>query len=204
MKKVKLGGALTFVKKHIRTVAAFTFVALVCVAVYIDWNNGFDGITPNSDYLYTASYDTDSAKILGEATLVDGISPEDTPYTEVSSTEPKDSYFLSAAADRERSRDEALQTLQTVVDSSETMPDVKDEALEKMISIAGNIETESNVETMIKAKGFEDCLAVVNDDGVNIVVKTSGLLTNEVAQIREIAMQETGFSPDNIKIIEKN
>ena len=172
--------------------------------MYIDWNNGFDGITPNSDYLYTASYDTDSAKILGEATLVDGISPEDTPYTEVSSTEPKDSYFLSAAADRERSRDEALQTLQTVVDSSETMPDVKDEALEKMISIAGNIETESNVETMIKAKGFEDCLAVVNDDGVNIVVKTSGLLTNEVAQIREIAMQETGFSPENIKIIEKN
>lgn len=84
------------------------------------------------------------------------------------------------------------------------MPDVKDEALGKMISIAGNIEIESNVETMVKAKGFEDCLAVVNGDNVNVVVKTSGLLTNEVAQIREIAMSETGFSPENIKIIEKN
>ncbi len=204
MKKAELRGTFSFFKKHARTFAAFAFVALICIAVYIDWNNGLDGFSPNTDYLYTASYDTDSSKILGEATLVDGVSPENSPLAEVAASESKDAYFLDAAADRERRRDEALQTLQTVVDSSETMPDVKDEALGKMISIAGNIEIESNVETMVKAKGFEDCLAVVNGDNVNVVVKTSGLLTNEVAQIREIAMSETGFSPENIKIIEKN
>ncbi len=135
MKTARLKGTFSFFKKHARTFAAFAFVALICIAVYIDWNNGLDGIAPNTDYLYTASYDTDSSKILGEATLVDGVSPEDSPIAEVSS-ESKDAYFLDAAADRERRRDEALQTLQTVVDSSETMPDVKDEALGKMISIA--------------------------------------------------------------------
>ena len=84
------------------------------------------------------------------------------------------------------------------------MPDVKDEALNRMISIASEIETEAIVEEMIKAKGFEDCLAVMTGEKINVIVKTPGLLTSEVAQITEIVTQETGFSPENIVIVEKN
>lgn len=57
---------------------------------------------------------------------------------------------------------------------------------------------------MIKAKGFEDCLAVMTGEKINVIVKTPGLLTSEVAQITEIVTQETGFSPENIVIVEKN
>lgn len=39
---------------------------------------------------------------------------------------------------------------------------------------------------------------------INVIVKTPGLLTSEVAQITEIVTQETGFSPENIVIVEKN
>lgn len=91
-----------------------------------------------------------------------------------------------------------------VIDSAETMPDVKDKALDRMISIASEIETEALVEEMIKAKGFEECLAVMTGDNINVIVKTPGLLTSEVAQITEIVMEETGFTAENIKIVEKN
>ena len=115
-----------------------------------------------------------------------------------------DTYFSAMQVDRQKSRREACEILQTVVDSADSMPDVKERAYEEMMAIAGNIEIENNVSMMVKAKGFEDCIAVINGDNLNIVVKTNGLLTNEVAQIKEIAVNETGFAPENIKIVEKS
>ena len=94
--------------------------------------------------------------------------------------------------------------MQTVVDSSESMPDAKNKALEDMTAIASSMEAETNIETLIKAKGFENCIAVISGEDINIVVETTGLLTYEVAQIKEIVMNELGIPAENIKIIEKS
>ena len=185
--------------RHKKSILVCCCLFIIGVSVYSDFilNAGKDKATESS-YLYTSEANpditSDSAKILGEAKLVDNIGK----------AESDDSYFVSAELNRERSREEALETLQVVIDSAETMPDVKDKALDRMISIASEIETEALVEEMIKAKGFEECLAVMTGDNINVIVKTPGLLTSEVAQITEIVMEETGFTAENIKIVEKN
>ena len=71
-----------------------------------------------------------------------------------------------------------------------------------MVKISGFREKENNIETLVKAKGFEKCVAVVNDTEVSIVVKTDGLLQSDMLQIQEIAAGETGFELANVKIIE--
>ncbi len=181
--------------KHKKPIIAFAAAAVIGTAVYTDYlttnNSSAEKI---SQYLYTAE-STDSAKILGEAKMVDA---------NADVTENTDTYFKTALINRERSRDEALQTLQVVVDSSESMPDVKDKALGEMMQIATDIETETNVEEMIKAKGFEDCLAIISGENINVIVKSPGLLTSEIAQITEIVKNETGFGAENIRIVEKN
>ncbi len=194
--------ALNFIVKHKKPIIIFCCVFVIGVSVYSDFMIRNSEKTSQSDYLYTSSgldssdsISDESSKILGEAKLVDNIS---------SVTEQEDTYFASAQLNRRRSRDEAMETLQVVIDSSESMPDVKDEALEQMINIAADIEKEAIVEEMIKAKGFEDCIAVISGENINVIVKSPGLLTNEVAQITEIVTEETGFSPENIKIVEKN
>jgi len=179
--------------KHKKPIVIFSLAAVICTAVYTDYLTS--GTTPLSDYLYTSNVSDTSTKILGEAKLVD--------KTEViEDTSPN--YFDTASINRERSRDEALQTLQVVVDSAETMPDVKDKALSEMMQIASDIETETNVEEMIKAKGFTDCVAIISGEKINVIVKTPGLLTAEVAQITEIVMNETGKTPDQINIVESS
>lgn len=189
----------SFIVRHKKSILVCCCLFIIGVSVYSDFilNAGKDKATESS-YLYTSEANpditSDSAKILGEAKLVDNIGK----------AESNDSYFVSAELNRERSREEALETLQVVIDSAETMPDVKDKALDRMISIASEIETEALVEEMIKAKGFEECLAVMTGDNINVIVKTPGLLTSEVAQITEIVMEETGFTAENIKIVEKN
>ncbi len=167
------------------------FVLLVCVAAYADYNTGRKLDAQAGEYLYTSGGEAEKNKILGQATLVDN---QQNSY---------DTYFSAMQIDRQRSRDEAMETLQTVIDSADSMPDVKEQAYSDMMTIANNITVESNVQSLVMAKGFRECVAVMGSDRINVIVATDGLLTNEVAQITEIAMKETGFSADKITIVEK-
>jgi stage III sporulation protein AH len=119
-------------------------------------------------------------------------------------TQTEENYFTSAQLSREKARDEALDVLQTVIDSEDALQETKDAALADISRIALEIEQEANIESLVMAKGFENCLAVINGDSISVIVETDGLLANQVAQIKEIVYSETGISPTGIKIIEKS
>ena len=115
------------------------------------------------------------------------------------------SYFASVQISRQQARDEALEVLQLVIDSDSAVESAKAEAIADVSRIADEIASEANIETLVKAKGFEDCIAVINDGNASVVVKTeSALLQNQVAQIMEIVYEQANISPENIKITEKN
>ena len=193
-------------KKKLRITRALILVAcaaVVGVSVYADWNFNRKKDVDTGGYLYNSAVTGENVKVLGEATYV-GTENGSAQNEAVGSGAAEQSYFVSAMNDRQRSRDESLELLQTIVDSSESMPDAKNQALSDMSQIAAAMEAESNIETLIKAKGFEDCIAVVSGDEANVIVKTNGLLTYEVAQIREIVMNELSIPAENVKIIEKS
>ncbi len=192
------------IKFHTKSVIAGAFVLLICVAAYTDHRIGKAQEASAGDYLYTSTDNGERTKILGEAAFVDSPQSTETLLDDAAQASSYDTYFSAMQVDRQRSRDQAMEMLQIVVDSAESMPDVKQDAYNEMMSIANDITVESNIQSMVMAKGFEDCLAVISGDNINVVVKTDGLLTNEVAQITEIAVNESGFSADKIKIIEKN
>ncbi len=112
-------------------------------------------------------------------------------------------YFAQTAIDRQRARDEAMEVLQTVVDSTDAQQEIKDQAYEQMTQIAKDMQTEANIESLVIAKGFEDCVAVINEDTVKVIVKSEGLLQNEIVQIQEIVYLQSGILPKNVQIIEK-
>ena len=116
-----------------------------------------------------------------------------------------DSYFATMEVSRKRARDEALEVLQSVVDSADADEAVKTQALTDINRLALEMNAESNIETLVMAKGFEDCVAVINGDAATIVVKAKGesLLANEIAQINEIVYEQAQISPVNIKITER-
>ncbi len=112
-------------------------------------------------------------------------------------------YFSQMAIERQKAREEAMEVLQGVVDSPDAIQSAKDEAYSKLNQIADTIQSEANIETLILAKGFEDCVAVISDQKVSIIVKTDGLLENQVVQIQEIVYQQCGVLPKDVQIIEK-
>ena len=116
----------------------------------------------------------------------------------------EDTYFASSILSRDQARDEAIEVLKTVVNNEAALDDAKEAALSDIARIADDIEAEANIETLIKSKGFEECIAVVTGTNANIIVKSDGLLQNELSQIKEIVYEQAGIDPVNIKIVEKN
>jgi len=115
----------------------------------------------------------------------------------------KDDYFASTILTRQRSRDEALAVLQTIVSSEDALPESVSDAIAEMNQIAKDMENESNIETLVKAKGFADCVAVISGGKCSVIVKCDGLLPNHVAQIQEIVYEQASILPENVKMVEK-
>ena len=117
----------------------------------------------------------------------------------------EDEYFSTMLVSRKRSRDEALEVLQSVVDSTTADEAVKTQALGDINRLALEMTMESNIETLVMGKGFEACVAVINGDSATVVVKTDGegLLQNQIAQINEIVYEQAKILPVNIKITER-
>ena len=113
-------------------------------------------------------------------------------------------YFASAQLSRRQARDQALAVLQSVVDSTGADQTSKDQATVDISRITSEIEAEANIETLIKSKGFEDCIAVIGEGSASIIVRSDGLLPNELSQIKEIVWEQAGIEPVGIKIIEQS
>ena len=131
----------------------------------------------------------------------DGAGMTDAPTDGADGTNA-DTYFSSALLSRDQARDEALAVLQTVLSNGDAAEETKNQALSDISRIALEIEREANIESLIRARGFEDCVAVLSGDSASIIVKSdSELLTGHVAQISEIVYEQSGILPTNVKII---
>ena len=115
----------------------------------------------------------------------------------------EDGYFSATQVSRQRARDEALEVLQSVVDNENADEATKTEALLEIAELAAAMEAEANIETLVIAKGFTQCVAVINGDACSIVVNGESLQPNQISQINEIVHEQAGISPANIRIITK-
>lgn len=116
-----------------------------------------------------------------------------------------DSYFSSVQVSRQRARDEALEVLQSVVDNEQADEASKNEALQQISRLAEEMSQESSIETLVLAKGFQACVAVISDGSASIVVKCDegGLTPSRIAQINEIVYEQAGIVPASVNIIER-
>ena len=127
---------------------------------------------------------------------------ETTPTEDVGTPDEMsdDAYFSSIEVSRQRTRDEAIEVLQSVVDNTGATETAKNEALAEINNLAKVMEQEANIETLVIAKGFENCVAVINNEKANIVVTGKELLPAQISQINEIVYDTAGILPVNVNI----
>lgn len=132
------------------------------------------------------------------------ISGNEDQNTSVEGEGEEESYFTMAVLNRTQAYDTAYETLVSVTTSEVATEEAKSIAFNQITVMAENKQMEANIETLIKAKGFEECVAVISENYIDVIVKSEGLLANEIAQIQEIVLKQSGIVPTNLTIIERN
>ena len=176
-------------------------VTLIIAAVAVNWiifsgDDGKDGYNYDASAGMSTNYGT---------TLNTGAVGDETSTPTGGEPTDADSYFSSVEVSRQRARDEALEVLNAVVENNQASEEVKAEAMAEIQTIAKEMSQESNIESILMSKGFTQCLAVINGDSANIVVRTEGQLQSaQLAQINAVVYEQAGIEPVNITIVAKS
>ncbi len=111
-------------------------------------------------------------------------------------------YFAQVRLARMTSRDEAVETLATILGGGDLSEEESASYTNEAVNLSRLSESESTIENLIKAQGFEDCVVYLNGTTANIVVKSEGLVPSEAAQIKDILLTEVTIPAENIRIFE--
>ncbi len=147
---------------------------------------------------YTWFYNPENSLGYGDNNMEDNYSD-----SQNAGTNNTEDYFTATALDRQEARDEAIDVLKLISESEDASAEAKAEAAEKISQIALDIQNEANIETLVKAKGFDDCVAVISEGSVTVIVSADELLASQTAQILTIVYETTGISPEKVSIINK-
>ena len=177
-----------------RNLIAAGVLLVVCAGIYLNWYAGHSA----ADLTETL----DASKILDDTTLVLQQEQGDALVTPVQQTGTQAEYFAQMRLSRQTARDEAVELLQETI----AYADGDAASSAKLEGIISDALAESQIESLIVAKGYQDCVAFLGEDGVSVVVATdTGELTAEdVAKITDIAMSETGLPAGSVKIMAAN
>lgn len=194
--------------KHKQGFTLVTLAVALSMAVYLNWQYAktTDGIiaaeaaptaagaeeTVLVDPLTVETATEAGDKNYGEAQLVSLIGGKGTEF------------FEDARIARSKSRDAALDTLKKSLKGTGLTSEEKAELTRQLTEKIDCITAESEIETLIKAKGFTDCVAFIDDGVVNVTVMTvnDSLQADEVAQIRDIVLSKCTVKAQDIHVVE--
>ena len=169
----------------------------VCAAVYLNW-----------DY----EQQSQAGKTLGQSTLVSAPTEEallgdeasvSTGQTDVPG-ENGSGYFASARLNRRQARDSALSLLQDAAAQEDADETIRTQMNDTIQTMADYTITEAQIENLVTAKGYADCVAFIGEDSLSIAVAApeGGLTQADTARIVDVVRQTADYDPQQIKIIE--
>ena len=193
--------------KSKRQLTILTLILALGVAVYLNWESA----KTDSSFVLPTQTQAEEDALLANAQAEDAPVMEALPdknYGEAQlvsvSENSSDQYFETARLTRTKTRDEALDKLQQSLKATGLTEEEKAQLKDTLSSTISNISLESDIENLVKAKGFADCVVFIDGENVDLAVKTGpeGLSKNEVAQLRDIILGKVQTSAQNISIVE--
>jgi stage III sporulation protein AH len=188
-----IGGIIMKIWK--KNLIAAAVLVTVCAGIYINW------LYSEEQYVQTLTDTLDSAKLLSTDMVVmgDALEGVDLAQTDTTITD----YFAAVRLSRQEARDSAVSVLQEAMayTGSEAQKEESSTQLEVIVQTA---LTEAQIESLVIAKGYADCVAYVGDDGISIAVAApeGGLKEADVAVIADIVMSQSDFKLDKIRVVE--
>lgn len=201
------------ISKNTRKATAITLAAALVVAVYLNWQYARTGVTLEEDAVnVAATVETEeavSAPIMdGLMTEAEAVSSANKNYGEAQlvsvANNSGSKYFEEARLKRTKAHDEAMDAVQKALKSASLSAEEKKSYTQQLTGSLEDLNAENEIETLVRAKGFADCLCFLQSGRADLTVMTSGdaLTAAQVAQIRDIVLSKSNVTAQNITIVE--
>lgn len=201
-----------------RGAAAAVLTLALGAAVYLNWS--FAREAPG--LAVDAPADTVETSAAAAEVLTDPLAVETAANAEVSAEDAADKnfgeaqlvsvnkdsgteFFESARLTRSKARDEALDALKKSLKDAKLSDEEKNELTTQLSARISNITLETKLETLIKSKGFADCVVNLEGSKANVTVMTDSdaLTAEEVTRIRDALLSQCkGLTAQDITIVE--
>lgn len=199
--------------KNTRKATALALTAALAVAVYLNWQYARTGIGVDEEVMDVAAVPTEgepvSAPVMdGLMTETEAVSSTNKNYGEAQlvsvSNDTGAKFFEEARLKRQKAHDEAMDTIQKTLKTASLSADEKKDYTQQLTSNLQDLNAENEIETLVKAKGFADCLCFLQSGRADLTVMTSGdaLTAAQVAQIRDIVLSKSDVTAQNITVVE--
>ena len=178
-----------------KNMAAAAILVTVCAGIYVNWLYTEEAAASDlTDTLDAEKVMSDETLVLSEdmAALAAGEEPETTASD----------YFASVRLTRQQARDSALNLLQEAMSYADTTK--ASESSAQLEDIVQTALTEAQIESLIIAKGYTDCVAYMSGDGISVAVAApeGGLQQADVAVIADIIMTQSDYGLSDIRVVE--
>lgn len=180
-----------------KNMVAAAVLVTVCAGIYVNWLYSEENAAANlTDVLDVEKVMSDDALVLSEdmAALASGGNLQTT----------SSDYFAAVRLSRQQARDSAVNLLQEAMAYSTQESSKELESSMELEDIVQTALSEAQIESLIIAKGYEDCVAYMSGEGISVAVASpeGGLQQNDVAVIADIVMTQSDYSLDEIRIVE--
>ena len=112
-------------------------------------------------------------------------------------------YFAELRLERDKMYSQMLESYQKILSNSqisETQKEISENEIKKINDTRNAIMIAEN---LIKNKGFQDLIIIINGDSISIIVKAKELKEEQIAQIQNIISRELKGEIENIHISNK-
>ena len=175
-----------------KNLLALAILLIVCGGIYINWQySEAQAVSELTDTL-------DSEKILSTDMLV---MSSDVP-TQTGGENTMTDYFAAVRLSRQEARDSAVTLLQEAMAYSDDEAAMQtDEELGQIVQTA---LCEAQIESLVIAKGYADCVAYISEEGISVAVAApdGGLQQEDVAVIADIVLTQSSYTMDDIRVVE--
>ena len=199
------------ITKNTRRVTALTLAAALVVAVYLNWQYARTGIGVDEEAVNVSAVAVEGEPVAApvtDGTEAEAVSSANKNYGEAQlvsvANDAGAKFFEEARLKRQKAHDEAMDTIQKTLKTSGLSAEEKKGYTQQLTSNLEDLNAENEIETLVKAKGFADCLCFLQSGRADLTVMTSGdaLTAAQVAQIRDIVLSKSEVTAQNITVVE--
>jgi stage III sporulation protein AH len=178
-----------------KNAVAAAVLVTVCAGIYLNWMY-------TEDYTDVSLTDTlDGDKLLDESMLVMNSEESELAAQEMTGKDTASDYFAAVRLSRQEARDSAIALLQEAMSYDTSSQESGSDQLEDIVQVA---LSEAQIESLVIAKGYADCVAYMSEEGISVAVAApeNGLAQADVALITDIVMSQSAYELEDIRIVE--